>query len=103
MRAKDLITSIGCPSETEYKAIVRAGMLRNCAVTIDDVKRCFKIFGKDVPSLKGSTVRQKGKRVVLEIVNVPRYILDKNKKVILDGDNFFTNRLPFFNKSGEKH
>ena len=75
-------------------------MLRDCAVTIDDVKRCFKIFGKDVPSLKGSTVRQKGKRVVLEIVNVPRYILDKNKKVILDGDNFFTNKLPFFTSLG---
>ena len=65
-------------------------------MTHEDVNRCFKIFGKDVPTLKGHTVRRKGKRVVLEVMNVPRYILDKNKKVTLDGDHFFTNKLIFF-------
>ena len=65
-------------------------------MTPEDVNRCFKIFGKDAPTLKGHTVRRKGKRVVLEVMNVPRYILDKNKKVTLDGDHFFTNKLIFF-------
>ena len=53
----------------------------------EDVNRCFKIFGKIVPTLRGHTVRRKGKRMVLEVMNVPRYILDKNKKVTLEGDN----------------
>ena len=65
-------------------------------MTLRDVDMCFKIFGKDIQTLEGHTVRIKGKRVVLEVMNVPRYILDKNKKVTLDGDHFFTNRLIFF-------
>ena len=71
-------------------------MLKNCSVTLEDVNRCFKIFGKDFPTLKGHTARRKGKRVVLEVINVHRYILDKNKKVALDGNHFFTNKLIFF-------
>ena len=65
-------------------------------MTPEDVNRCFKIFGKDVPTLKGHTVRRKGKRVVLEVMNVPRIILGRNKKVFLDSDHFFTNGLIFF-------
>lgn len=53
--------------------------------------RCFKIFVKDVPTFKGNNVRKEGKRVVLEVMNVPRNILDTNKKAVLDGDHFFTN------------
>ena len=68
-------------------------MFKNGSVTPEDVDRCFNIFGKDVPTLKGHTVMEKGKRVVLEVMNVPRYILDKNKKVVLDLDHFFTNAL----------
>ena len=59
-------------------------MLLNYSVTVADADRCFRIFGNDVPTLKGNTVRRKGKRVVLEVINVPRYILDKEKKVILE-------------------
>ena len=48
MRAKDLIAAIGYPSKSEFRAIIRYGMLKNCSVTAKDVDRCFKIFGKDV-------------------------------------------------------
>ena len=82
-KAKDLIASIGCPSESEFKAIIRSGMLKNCSVTPEDIDRCFKIFKNNVPTLKGHTVREEG-RVVLVEMNVPRYILDKYKKVALD-------------------
>ena len=71
-------------------------MLNNCPVLVDDVDRCFKIYGKDVPSLKGKTVRKKGKRVVFEIVKVPMYILDKNRIIVLDVDIFYVNKIPFF-------
>ena len=88
MRPKDLIAAIWCPSETCIKAIVRSGMLRNCSVTIDDMDRCCKICGNVVPSLKVSTLMCKCKRVIMEVMNASRYVLDQIKNVTLEIDLF---------------
>ena len=71
-------------------------MHKNCQITFEDADRAIAIFGKDVPCLKGKTTRKCPKSVRIEIVNVPRYILDKNKEVTLSVDLFYTNKLPFF-------
>ena len=60
MRAKNLILAIGCHSETEVRAMIRFGCLRNFSVTIAD-----EIFGKDFLSFKGNKARRKDKRALL--------------------------------------
>lgn len=55
---------MGSPTCTDFKTIIRAGMLRNCPVTVEDVDKAKEIYGKDVPSLKGKTTR---KREILQL------------------------------------
>ena len=76
-RAKQLLASIGYPSFKDFKAAVRAGMIKNCPITPEDVDRCLRIFGKEVASLKGKTTRVNPDRVRTDIIAVPRFVLQK--------------------------
>ena len=68
--------AIACPSLREFKSLIKANMLMNCPVTVDDVDRAMDIFGHDVPNLKGKVVRKKPDVVKNEVVHIPRYILE---------------------------
>ena len=46
------------------------------------------------PTLKSKTVRRKPEPVRSELIKVPAHILAKNRKVILDIDTFYINKLP---------
>ena len=87
---------IGYPSTRDYKAMIKGSMLKNCPVLPEDVNRAEEIFGKNVPSLKGKTIRKKPDPVRHDIISVPPHILEKNNKVVLDIDVFFVNKIPFF-------
>ena len=93
--ARDLLSIIGYPSDKDFKSIIDAPMIKNCPVTVDDINRSTAIFGKDVPTLKGKTVRRKPEPVRSELIKVPAHILAKNRKVTLDIDTFYINKLPF--------
>ena len=64
----------------------KASMLKNCPVKIEDVERAYDIFGKDIPTLKGKTVRRKPRRVRHEFIKGPKYVLDKNKDMDVEID-----------------
>ena len=57
--AREVYHSIGNPSMDDFKRIVRTNGLRNCPVTMEDINIAEKIFGKDVSTLKGKTMRKK--------------------------------------------
>ena len=82
-QARELMIAITCPSPRELKCLIKANMLMNNAVTVEDVNRAMDIFGHDVPSLKGKIVRKTPDVVKHEVVHIPRCIL------------CFANTLPF--------
>ena len=41
-RARSLIHSLGFPSEADVINIIRLGIIKNCPVTVSDVKKCYK-------------------------------------------------------------
>ena len=59
------------------------------------------IFGKNIPILKGKSVRKRDKCVMHEVIHIPCYILDKNKNIVLDSDSCSTNILPFVGTLGQ--
>lgn len=52
-RAKQFIKELGYPSMAETMKMIHFGGLVNAPVTVQDIYRAFKIYGLDVPALKG--------------------------------------------------
>jgi hypothetical protein len=57
-RARELYRKIGRPSEKEFKDILQNNLIRNCPVTPDDAKQALHIYGSDVATLQGKTVKK---------------------------------------------
>ena len=47
------------PSQQQFEHILTSNQLRNCPVTVEDVRRAFDIYGPDVATVKGKTVKKK--------------------------------------------
>ncbi len=75
--------------------MVRLNLLKDCPITNADIIHAHKIFGPDLPNLRGKTVRRKPERVRTEYVDIPHVILDVHGRVTLVADVMFVNDVPF--------
>ena len=95
-KARTLLAGLAFPSDTDYKWILRSNQVQECPVTTDDAVVATKIWGPDVPSLKGKTTRRTPPTVPTDIVAVPMEIRELHRNVTLSIDVFFVNKVPFF-------
>jgi hypothetical protein len=98
MRAKEARRGqamIGNPSEKDYKGLVSSNMITNCPLTTHNVTNARTIFGPDLASVRGKTVRRTPAPVVAEYVAVPRALVEANKVVTLAADVFFVDGTAF--------
>ena len=70
-------------------------MIENCPISTSDVSNARAIFGPDLPSVRGKTVRQTPVLVVAEYVSVPRSLVETNRIITLATDLFFVDGTPF--------
>ena len=63
---------IGSPIEKDYGGMVSSNMKKNCPIDSTDVSNDHAIFGPDLASVRGKTVRRKPKSIVEEYVAVPK-------------------------------
>ena len=94
-RARRLMGMVASPSERDYQAMVRLNMLKDCPVTNDDIRNAHAIYGPDLASIRGKTVRRAPERVVVDYVDVPRHLLSLHENVTLSADVMFVNGVPF--------
>ena len=59
---------MGFLSEREFENMLCLNMIVNCLVTFSDVKKSKLIFGPDITSLKGKSVRRKTASVIIDYV-----------------------------------
>jgi len=94
-RARVLMHTLGCPSVADLKRIIKLNDIKDCPVTVEDIILAEKIFGPDVASIKGKTVRQTPTHVVADIIEIPRELIASQEEVELCIDTFFITHLPF--------
>ena len=85
---------LGLQSERDFGNMVRSNMIVNCPVTFDVMKNAKLIFGPDVTSLKGKSVRRKSASIITDYVEIPREILKSCKKLEVLTNIMFVNKLP---------
>jgi hypothetical protein len=96
-KARLLYKKIGRPSEQEFTEILQDNLIRNCPVTSDDAKRALQIYGPDVATLKGKTVKQQNRGIPnYQAVQIPGPIIDRYRDVRLFIDIFWVNGSPYF-------
>ena len=86
---------IGNPSEKDFKGLVSSNMIANCPFSQNDVTNARSIFGPDLASVRGKTVRRTPAPVVADYVAVPRSLVEANKIVTLAADVFFVDGTAF--------
>jgi hypothetical protein len=93
--ARKLQNIIGRPSARTFLKIVETNQLNDCPILRGDVLAADHIFGPNVGSWKGKTVRQGGIHVNPEYHQVPMTIMYKYRDLTLCIDVMFVNKLPF--------
>ncbi len=94
--ARHLQNVIGRPSTRDFLNMVGSNLLPNCPITIKDIMTAEEIFGPNIGSLKGKTVRRKGDHVTTtRHCSVSIEILQRHQRVVLCIDLMFVNKVPF--------
>jgi hypothetical protein len=93
--ARKLQNIIGRSSARSYPEIVESNLLKDCPVVRADVIAAKDIFGPNLGSLKGKTVRHTGDRVRPEFEQVPVEIMERYRDVMICIDIMFVNKIPF--------
>jgi hypothetical protein len=94
VKARELQIKIGRPSTKDFMSIITNNQLRNCPITKADIMAAEHIFGPDVGSLKGKTVRRRPHRVRQVIEPLPPDIMSRYQNVTLCVDVMFVNEIP---------
>ena len=94
-QARQLLHTLGFPTVNDMKVMIKMNSVSNCPVTIEDVELAEKIYGKDVASLKGKTVRRKPNPVVNNMIELPPELMEAQGKVEICFDILYINELPF--------
>ncbi len=82
-------------STRDFHALVHLNMIQDCPITTENIKHARTLFGPDLATIRGKTVRRKLTRVVTDYVDIPRTIVDVNKQVTLADDVMFVNSVLF--------
>ncbi len=75
--------------------MVSSNMIANCPISTSDVTNARAIFGLDLASVRGKTVRRTPAPMVGEYVAVPWSLLESNRMITLAADVFFVDGTPF--------
>ncbi len=75
--------------------LVQTNTIKDCPVTVEDIKIAQAIYGQDIGIIKGKTTRSKPPPVVEDYVKIPKTLLRQQRKVDLCADILKINGLYF--------
>ena len=75
--------------------MVSSNMIKNCPIDSTGVSNAPAIFGSDLASVRGKTIRRKPKSIMEEYVSVPKELVSQNKFISIAADVFFVDGIAF--------
>jgi hypothetical protein len=93
---------LGNPSEKDYQGLVSGNLINNCPISSSNMSNARAIFGPDLASVRGKTVRKKPAPVVTDYVAVPCTLVEANKVIMLAADVFFVDGTAFLLTVGRR-
>jgi hypothetical protein len=94
--ARSILRRVGRPKTQDFIRYVRDNLIPNCPITAQDVRNAEFIWGPDLGSLKGKTVRWQSPAVRAESYTIPLSIMQQYRNVTLSTDIMKVNGIPFF-------
>jgi hypothetical protein len=95
IKARRMQSMLGSPGLADFEGMVREKLIDDCPIDHIDLKNAHSIFGPDLASVRGRTVRRKPERVEVNVVAIPKDFLRLHKFITLTADIMFVNGLPF--------
>jgi hypothetical protein len=94
--ARKLQIAMGRPSTRALIRMIEKKLLPNCPITKQDIAAAENIFGPDVGSLMGKTVRHAPHAMrVPQVSNLPVEVMARYREVTLCADIMFINNVPY--------
>jgi hypothetical protein len=102
-RAQKLYIKIERPSsEQEFLDILKNNLIRNCPVTPDDARRAVNIYGPNLATLQGKTVKKQNSATPNhQAIQIPAPIIAKCNSVRIFIDIFWVNGSAYFHTISE--
>jgi hypothetical protein len=95
-KVRGLQEALACPSDVDLANAIEHNVIGNNPFTRRDVRIAKKIFGPDVPAMKGKTVKRKSKMPQEDdISDIPASIIKEYSKVHLAIGIFHVNGIKF--------
>jgi hypothetical protein len=89
--ARKLYHIVNTLTMNNFKSLLRMNDIQNCPVTVEDANISEKIFGPDMSSLKGKSMRCKPKPVRSDLIEIPNEIITKHHDIDLCMDAIYVN------------
>jgi hypothetical protein len=95
-KVRELQEALACPSDFDLANAIEHNVIGNNPFTRRDVRIAKKIFGPDVPAMKGKTVKRKSKMPREDdITDIPHTIMKEYSEVHLSIDIMHVNGIKF--------
>jgi hypothetical protein len=96
IKVRNLQAGLAFPSDTDLKWALQSNVIKDCPLSVADLRTATTVYGKSIAMLKGKTVKSAPPVVRQNIMEIPKEIRVLHKKVTLCIDVFFVNKTPFF-------
>jgi hypothetical protein len=87
--ARKLYHIVGTPTMNNFKSLLWMNVIQYCPVTVEDVNISEKIFGPDMSSIKGKSMKRKPKPVRSDLIEIPKEIFIKHHDIDLCTDAMY--------------
>jgi Reverse transcriptase (RNA-dependent DNA polymerase)/Zinc knuckle len=93
--ARKVQARIGRPNTRQFLEIISSNFIPNCPISKQDIINAETIFGPDVGSLKGKTVRTPPLKVTPITIDVPSEIINRYGRLTIAADLMYVNKTIF--------